>query len=312
MILQTGMRTDIPAFYSQWFANRLNEGYVLTRNPYNPMQVTRYNLDPTVVDLIAFCSKNPGPMLNYMDLLASYRGTYWFVTITAYERDFEPNVPEIDKVIRDFQEISRIVGIDSMGWRYDPIFLNDEYTVERHLETYAYIASALEGYTKTSVISFTDLYQKVRKNFPEARTVGKADRLRLGSEMVQIAKKHGMTVKPCGEGDELSQFGADCRGCMTPDVYEKVLGLTMDFPKKKPLRQECACSLGNDIGAYNTCPHLCRYCYANYDEETVRRNFKLHDPKSPFLSGSSQPGDKVHQAEQKSFVNGQMTLDMFL
>ena len=92
MILQTGMRTDIPAFYSQWFANRLNEGYVLTRNPYNPMQVTRYNLDPTVVDLIAFCSKNPGPMLNYMDLLASYRGTYWFVTITAYERDFEPNV----------------------------------------------------------------------------------------------------------------------------------------------------------------------------------------------------------------------------
>ena len=311
MILQTGMRTDIPAFYSQWFANRLNEGYVLTRNPYNPMQVTRYNLDPTVVDLIAFCSKNPGPMLNYMDLLASYRGTYWFVTITAYERDFEPNVPEIDKVIRDFQEISRIVGIDSMGWRYDPIFLNDEYTVEKHLETYAHIASALEGYTKTSVISFIDLYQKVRKNFPEARTVGKADRLRLGSEIVQIAKKHGMTVKPCGEGNELSQVGADCRGCMTPDVYEKVLGLTMDFPKKKPLRQECVCFMGNDIGAYNTCPHLCRYCYANYDEETVMRNFKLHDPKSPFLIGGSQPGDMVHQAEQKSFVNGQMTLDMF-
>ena len=95
-------------------------------------------------------------------------------------------------------------------------------------------------------------------------------------------------------------------------MYEKVIGFAMDFPKKKPLRQECDCSLENDIGAYNTCPHLCRYCYANYDEETVMRNFKLHDPKSPFLIGSSQPGDKVHQAEQKSFVNGQMTLDMFL
>ena len=212
MILQTGMRTDIPAFYSQWFANRLNEGYVLTRNPYNPMRVTRYNLDPSVVDLITFCSKNPGPMLKYMDLLTPYRGTYWFVTITAYGRDFEPNVPEIDKVIMEFQEIFRIVGIDSMGWRYDPIFLNDEYTVERHLETYAYIASALEGYTKTSVISFIDLYQKVRKNFPEARTVGKADRLRLGSEMVQIAKKHGMTVDSQVKNQEVYELSNRKRG----------------------------------------------------------------------------------------------------
>ena len=89
MIIQTGMRTDIPAFYSEWLANRLKEGYVLTRNPYNASQVTRYSLDPKVVDLIAFCSKNPGPMLKYMDLLKPYAGTYWFVTITSYGRDYE-------------------------------------------------------------------------------------------------------------------------------------------------------------------------------------------------------------------------------
>ena len=312
MIIQTGMRTDIPAFYSEWFANRLKEGYALTRNPYNASQVTRYSLDPKVVDLIAFCSKNPGPMLKYVDLLKPYAGTYWFVTITPYGRDYEPNVPEIDKVIEDFKTISRIVGPDSMGWRYDPIFINDIYTVEKHLEAYEHIASELSGYTKTCVISFIDLYQKVRKNFPEARTVGKADRLYLGEKMIKIAGSYGMTVKPCAEGKELAQFGADCRGCMTTDVYEKAIGLSMDFPKKKPLRQECECFMGNDIGAYNTCPHLCRYCYANYDEETVRRNYRLHDLQSPFLIGGSLPGDVIHEADQKSYINGQMTLDMFL
>lgn len=311
MIIQTGMRTDIPAFYSEWLANRIREGYVLTRNPYNPSQVTRYSLDPEVVDLIAFCSKNPGPMLKYMELLRAYAGTYWFVTITPYGRDYEPNVPEIDRVIGDFRAISKIVGADSMGWRYDPIFIDEHYNIEKHLETYEYIASRLEGCTRTSVISFIDLYQKVRKNFPEAVTVSKKDRLELGKHMVEIAGRYGMTVKPCAEGNELAAFGADCRGCMTTDVYEKAVGVSMDFPKKKSLRQECACFMGNDIGAYNTCPHLCRYCYANYDAETVMRNYRLHDPKSPFLVGGSESGDVIHEAEQKSYINGQMTLDMF-
>lgn len=311
MIIQTGMRTDIPAFYSEWFANRLREGYVLVRNPYNASQVTRYSLDPQVVDLIAFCSKNPGPMLRYMNLLKLYAGTYWFVTITPYGRDYEPNVPERDKIIEDFKAISRLVGSDSMGWRYDPIFINDIYTVEKHLEAYEHIAASLDGYTRTSVISFIDLYQKVRKNFPEARTVRKSDRLYLGEQMVKIAASHGMKVKPCAEGQELAEFGADCRGCMTTDVYEKAVGLSMDFPKKKNLRQECECFMGNDIGAYNTCMHLCKYCYANYDEEMVRRNNRMHDSKSPFLIGGSLPGDIIHEADQKSFINGQLTLDMF-
>lgn len=312
MIIQTGMRTDIPAFYSEWFVNRLKAGYVLVRNPYNDMQVTRYSLDPSVVDVIAFCTKNPKPMLKYMDLLKAYAATYWFVTITAYGQEYEPNVPKIDAVIESFKRIADIVGSNSMGWRYDPIFINAQYSVDRHLEAYEYIARKLEGYTKTSVISFIDLYQKVRKNFPEAVTVSRNDRLYLGEQMVRIALEHGMLVKPCGEGNELEQFGADCRGCMTADIYEKAVGITMDFPKKKSLRQECSCFMGNDIGAYNTCPHLCRYCYANYDAETVLRNYKRHNPKSPFLVGDSMPGDVIHQAEQKSYINGQLTFDMFV
>ena len=129
MIIQTGMRTDIPAFYSKWFLNRIREGYVLVRNPYNPSQVTKYSLSPEVVDLIAFCTKNPAPMLSHMDVLKSY-GQYWFVTITPYGKDIEPNVPDKEKVMEDFKRLSDIVGADSMGWRYDPIFIDGKHSVD--------------------------------------------------------------------------------------------------------------------------------------------------------------------------------------
>lgn len=309
MIIQTGMRTDIPAFYSQWLCNRIKEGYVMVRNPYNPQQVTKYSLDPSVVDLIAFCSKNPAPMLPHMDLLKPY-GTYWFVTITPYRKEIEPLVPEIDTVVDTFQQLSEIAGPDSMGWRYDPIFLNEIYTQELHLQKFSQIAEALEGYTHTCVISFIDLYQKVRRNFPEIQTVSREDRLSLGEKMIKIAAAHGMTVYPCGEGNELYAYGADCNGCMTQKTFEKALHTTLDMPKKQPLRKECACFMGNDIGAYNSCLHGCRYCYANYDTRTVRQNYALHDPASPFLIGQPGPDDNIHQAEQKSWINGQLFLNL--
>ena len=121
MILQTGFRTDIPGFYSAWFANRLRAGFVLVRNPYYPQSVTRYAINPDVVDLIAFCTKNPAPMLPRMELLRPY-GQYWFVTITPYGPEIEPHVPPKAQVLQDFITLSKIVGPDCIAWRYDPIF----------------------------------------------------------------------------------------------------------------------------------------------------------------------------------------------
>jgi len=308
MIIQTGSRTDIPAFYADWFAERLKEGYVYVRNPYNMTYVTKYILHPSVVDLISFCSKNPGPMLKYLDLLRPY-GMYWYVTITGYGRDIEPNVPDIPDVIETFKRLSDFAGIDSMGWRYDPIFLNEKYTRDYHLEKFEEIATALDGYTQTAVISFIDIYQKVKKNFPEATALEKADRLYLGEHMAKIAKDHGMTLRPCSEGTELAQFGADCSGCMTQPIYEKALHTKLDFPKIKNARTSCACFLGNDIGMYNTCLHLCKYCYANYDAETVINNNANHDPASPLLVGNIRPEDEIHQAEQKSWIDSQLSFD---
>lgn len=309
MIIQTGMRTDIPAFYSKWLMNRIKEGYVLVRNPYNPFQVTRYSLDKDVVDLLAFCTKNPAPMLPHMEQLKGY-GQYWFVTITPYGKDIEPNVPDKEIVMEDFKKLSNIVGVDSMGWRYDPIFLDEKHTVEWHVGEFEKMTSTLSGYTNTCVISFIDIYKKVERNFPEARNVTKKDQIQLGKEMIRIAGNYGMVLKPCAEGTDLAQYGADCSGCMTVEMYEKALQSHLDVPKRKTNQRngECACLLGTDIGAYDTCGHLCKYCYANTDPQLVRENMKRHDPDSPFLLGNSMLEDVIHEAEQKSWLDGQMSL----
>ena len=309
MIINTGQRTDIPAFYAEWFANRLREGFVCVRNPYDPHQVSRYLLDPTVVDVIGFCTKNPAPMLARMDLLRDY-GQYWFVTITPYGRDIEPNVPDKRRVLEDFKALSGRVGIDAIGWRYDPILLSDRYTPEYHIRAFGKMAAELDGYTRTVVISFIDLYPKVRRNFPEAREVPREQRLALGQEIIRIAAGHGMTVKPCAEGDALAAFGADCGGCMRIGDYEKAIGKRLAAPKRKGARAECACYLACDIGAYNTCRHLCRYCYANAEPAVVLAQSRLHDPSSPFLIGNYMEGDVVHDVPQRSWIDGQMRLEL--
>ena len=311
MILQTGMRTDIPAFYAQWFLNRLRAGFVDVRNPYNPHAVTRYRITPDVVDLIGFCTKNPAPMLPHLNALSRF-GQYWFITITPYGRDIEPNVPPAARVIEDFRRLSDVVGPDSMGWRYDPILIDSSYTAERHIDAFDRMAKALSGATHTAVISFIDLYSKVRRNFPEAREVSAELRLKLGGAMAEIAKANGMTLRPCGEGSELAAFGADCSGCMTAAVFERALGRRLNVPAqaRRGARKDCACLLSADIGAYNSCPHLCRYCYANADAAKVRANFRMHDPESSMLIGRLTDQDTVHMADQRSWLDDRVALDL--
>jgi hypothetical protein len=308
MIIQTGNRTDIPAFYAEWFANRLREGFVLVRNPFNPISVTRYRLDPEVVDLIVFCSKNPAPMLAHMDLLEPYH-QYWFVTITPYGWDIEPNVPDKALVMDTFCRLSEIIGPANMCWRYDPILVDDEWTCGRHIEAFTRMCERLSGSTHTVVISFIDLYQKVRRNYPEARAVPWDVQLAMTKTFVEIAAGYGMTVKPCGEDPRLASVGADCSGCMTKKVFETAIGHRLILPAVQKNRKECACYITGDIGAYNTCGHFCRYCYANADHEAVRKAMALHDPASPMLIGHPQPADQIHQAKQESYIDPQLYLE---
>ena len=308
MIIDTGNRTDIPAFYSKWFMNRIREGFVMVRNPYNPDQVTRYRLDPEVVDGLVFCSKNPEPMVKYLDELDKFR-MFWYVTITPYGKSIEPNVPDKHRVIEAFQRISEHVGKHAMSWRYDPIFISETYSVEYHIDAFERMAAELEGYTEQAVISFIDLFEKTKKNFPEAREVAREDRLTLGKAFAETGRRHGITVRSCLEGTELAQFGIDVSGCMSQEVIEHALGEKLDVPNSRHIR-ECNCFMGNDIGAYNSCAHFCKYCYANYDRKAVRENMKRHDPGSPFLIGNSMPFDKVNDADQRSYIVDQISMEL--
>jgi hypothetical protein len=307
MIINTGMRTDIPAFFSEWFFNRIREGYVLTRNPYYPEQVTRYRLTPDVVDCISFCTKNPKPMLDRLDEISQFR-QFWFVTITPYGKEIEPNVPDKNEVMESFKLLSKNIGINSIGWRYDPIFFTEKYNMDFHISSFEKMAKNLSGYVDNCVISFIDLYAKTKRNFPSAKAVTAKEREQIGKEFVKIGKKYGIKIRSCCEGKDLEKFGVDVQGCMTKEVMERAMGINIEVPKKKKSpREDCNCLLGNDIGMYNTCNHCCVYCYANYDTKTVKQNLLNHNPKSPFLIGNSREGDKIKPAKQETYINGQLS-----
>lgn len=311
MILNTGSRTDIPAYYSEWFYNRIREGYVLVRNPYFPTQVTRYLLDPEVVDIMVFCTKNPKPMLDKDALfreLTTVFDTFWFVTITPYGTDIEPYVPPKEQVIQSFQALSALVGKQRVSWRYDPVFVTEEYSVKKHVSQFRAMAEALAGYTSQCVISFIDLYEKTKKNFRGIRSVTGEEQEQLTAAFAEIAGDTGLQIHLCCENERLARANVDADGCMSKTVLESALGCKLDVPQEKAARKECACLLGADIGAYNTCGHGCLYCYANYDMTTVTANRKNHNPSAPFLTGGARADDVVKDAAQKPWKNGQLDL----
>ena len=307
MILNTGNRTDIPAFFSDWFYSRIQEGYVCVRNPYFPNQVTKYRLDPQVIDIICFCTKNPKPMLSRLDLIKGYK-QFWFVTITPYNQSIEPHVPNKNEIIRSFIELSKKIGSHCIGWRYDPIFLNDYYTIDYHLHSFEKMCQKLSGYTHQCVISFIDLYQKTKKNFKDVQEVNENDQIYLCQKFVEIGKRYHIEIYTCHENETLKTTGVHTSGCMNQQIIEKALDCSLKLPKISEARQGCRCLLNNDIGVYNTCLHGCLYCYANYDRSTVLNNYKKHNKKSPFLIGDFQKDDIIKEAKQVSYLDKQLSL----
>lgn len=162
MIISASRRTDIPAFYSEWFLNRIKEGYAIVRNPMNNKPV-RILLSPDIVDCIVFWTKNPIPMIPRLDELKDY--CYYFqFTLTGYGRDVEANLPDKkNELIPAFKQLSDKIGPERVIWRYDPILINEKYSMEYHIEAFSYLASSLKGYTEKCVISFVDMYAKNMK-----------------------------------------------------------------------------------------------------------------------------------------------------
>lgn len=301
MILNTGLRTDIPGFFSEWFYNRIDDGFVYVRNPYAKNQIYSYKLDPEFIDCIIFCTKNPRPMLENIEKIDKFN-QYWHITITPYEKEIEPNVPPMNDVLESFKYLSKKLGKENVTLRYDPIFINEKYSLEKHIESFEYIANSLSDYTTEAIISFIDLYEKTKRNFPKAKEVTKDERLKIGKEFARIGNENNIRIKTCVEGTELDKFGIDSSGCMTKEVIERAINKNLNIPKQKARNGECYCLLNNDIGEYNTCGHGCLYCYANSNKRLVKRNLKLHDPKSPILIGEIKEDDIIKEMNQKSLI----------
>ncbi|MFR6100717.1 MAG: DUF1848 domain-containing protein, partial [Longibaculum sp.] len=306
MIINASARTDIPAYFSDWFFQRLKEGYVYVRNPYYPKQITKYLLNEDVVDSLVFCSKNPQPMLSGISLLKPYH-PYFFVTITPYGQEIEPHVPTYQQVIQSFQELSRQLGSQSVALRYDPIFLNKYYTIEKHLECFEDILSQLSGYTQICIISFIDLYAKTKKNFPGIQEVSYENQKLLAKAMSEIAQKYHIQLKTCAEAIDLSAYGIQQDGCISRQVLKNVIGCDLKDIKTQPLRAQCHCYPSRDIGEYNTCMHGCLYCYANVDKKQVILNYKRHDYLSPLLIGHVLSDDEIKLAIQDSYIVRQLS-----
>lgn len=310
MILSVSRRTDIPNYYSEWFFNRIKEGCVYVRNPMNAHQVSKIDISPNVVDCIVFWTKNPEPMLNRLDELNSYDYFFQF-TLTGYGKDMECNVPhKKEKMIPIFQELSKKTGMKKVIWRYDPIIFTKKYTPEYHLKAFELIATALKGYTEKCVISFVDVYAKNKKNMEllDSYTIDKNELLEFAKKIAEIAKKNGMTIGSCAEIIDLEECGIEHNSCIDKALIESIVGCRLKVNKDKNQRQECRCMESVEIGTYNTCKNGCKYCYANYSEESVVKNCSKYVPESPILCGALDENDKITERKVKSLKEQQLSI----
>ena len=311
MIVSASRRTDIPAFYSDWFFNRLKDGYVLVRNPMNAHQISKIKLTPDVVDCIVFWTKNPKPMINRLDELRDYNYYFQF-TLNSYSLDIEPNVPSKDKeIIPTFKALSDKIGKDRVIWRYDPIIVNQKYTVDYHIRYFRKLAEMLEGKFEHCIISFVDFYCKSAARFRENCIAEPEENIieQIAESFSKVADEMGFVLKSCAEKYDLSKYGIAHGKCIDDDLIAKITGQKLKVSKDKNQRDECGCVESVDIGLYNTCLHGCQYCYANFSDKIVLANRALYDPSSPILCGAVEEDDKISERSVKSVFETQMSFE---
>ncbi len=288
MILNVSGRTDIVAFYCNWFIKHYNEGYFDVRNPFNPKLISRIYVKD--VDAIVFCTKNPLPIINFLPNIK--KPILFHITLTPYKKDVEPNVIPKGKIIEAIKKISKIVGIENIYIRYDPIFLNEKYNLNYHLKSFDKLCKILNGYVKHIIISFIDNYKNVQKNknILKIKELTENDYRQIGLNFSKSAKENNMTVQTCCEEHNLVEYGFIKRDCVDLNL---AYNLTKKTKLKKWKERPCECVEMIDIGVYNSCRHFCKYCYANFDEKKVKENYANHDENSSLLIGHIENGDII-------------------
>lgn len=301
MILSASRRTDIPAFFPDWFMNRLRDGYVLVRNPMNYHQVSKIELSPAVLDCIVFWTKNPRPILRHLAEIGETYPFYFQYTLNAYGKDVEQNLPNLGERIHTLQTLSDAIGNERVIWRYDPVLLSPVYDVRWHVESFGRLAKELAPFVESVVFSYFDPYPKVENN---TRGLGirpcvSAEMETLAQEFSRIARANRLTIKTCAEAIDLEKYGIEHNCCIDPKLIEKITGYAIRAKKDSNQRPECGCTESIDIGQYNTCCHGCRYCYANFNPKSVETFLRQHVKNSPLLIGQPENADKVTTRKMK-------------
>jgi hypothetical protein len=287
VVVSASRRTDIPAFYAEWFVERLRAGYVRWVNPFSG---TPQYVSFARTRAVVFWTKNPRPMLPHLaELDRRGIGYYFQFTLNDYDAEgLEPGVPPLRERIEAFHELSQAIGKQKVVWRYDPLLLAEGLTVEGAADRVVRVGEQLHPDTEKLVVAFADIerYAKVRNRL---RAFGKGcrelspDEMRKFAETLAAATRSwGIAIATCAEAIDLTDLGVGRNRCIDDELLARLFGHDPELMrflgpeefrhrlKDKGQRKECGCIVSKDIGAYDTCPHLCRYCYANSSERAVR------------------------------------------
>ena len=288
VIISASRSTDIPAFYIDWFIKRMEIGYLVWINPFNRKQTIFVSFNKTRV--IVFWTKNAYPLLKHLKTLDSYKINYYVqFTLNDYElENYEPGIPSLNDRIDTFKQLSSIIGKEKIIWRYDPILVSNELSLPMILSRIKNIGDQIHEYTERLIISFVDIkpYEKVQHNVAISgiRELTQNEIYDFSTQLSAINQSWGLKLGTCGEEVDLTQMGISAMSCIDRTLIRNLFEtdsklvqyLNRHNKKDKGQRKSCLCIESKDIGQYNTCSHLCTYCYANRSKGEVEKNYFHH------------------------------------
>ncbi len=289
MIISASRRTDIPAYYSQWFINRIHAGHCTVPNPFNRKQVSHISLRPEDVTIIVFWTRNPQPLIPYLKELDQLGYLYYFqYTVMNNPRLIDTMVPSLSTALKIFKKLSGLIGPERVIWRYDPVIISNVTDIEFHTSTYKNIAETLRNYTQRSVISLLDIYPKLKKRLQVLKDKGvgivdcnnKSDKRfdELMYTFAGAAEQNNMEIVSCAEEPDLKKYNIHPGKCIDDNYIKRVFGTNVSHKKDPFQRKACGCVVSKDIGVYNTCLSGCQYCYATTSFEKAKALYENHDP----------------------------------
>ncbi len=297
MIISASRRTDIPAFYAQWFINRVRAGHCTVPNPFNRKQVFHIFLRPEDVGIIVFWTRNPQPLIPYLKELDQLGYRYYFqYTVMNNPRPIDAMTPSLSSSLKIFKKLSALIGPERVIWRYDPIVISNITDIEFHTDTYKHIAETLRNYPQRSVISLLDIYPKLKKRLKALKDNGveivdynkKFDKRydELLYALAGAAEQNKMEIVSCAEDPSLTKYNIHPGKCIDDNYIERVFGINVTHKKDPFQREACGCVASRDIGVYDTCLSGCQYCYATTSFEKAEALYRNHNPDSTSMVGN--------------------------